>query len=315
MAPSGSSFLIFDVHYDGRFNFMPLRPRRKNCIKDAGNMSVEELVNWAKEEADMASKAFDDDISVTSVVKKDKRLADKGKGLADKGKGIMVDEWNDDNSNSDIDTEQRFKGSADLEEMYKGNIDSEREYSNKYVYYLSEGKDELISLRKRNIEAKKILIQVGEKSSKDQVIARCGLRHEKLKDTEKGKQRKCNKYPSVVSPNQCRNAKKFALNEGETITKEHYAMIRSYGKAILDLIHGFQLGCMPVIGSDGNNHIYPIAWAIVNVENKDIWSWFLQLFGEEIDMPTENGLTLISDQHRVWLIEAVKDVMPLAEHR
>nr|GEY70534.1 hypothetical protein [Tanacetum cinerariifolium] len=25
MAPSGSPFLIFDVHYDGTFNFMPLR--------------------------------------------------------------------------------------------------------------------------------------------------------------------------------------------------------------------------------------------------------------------------------------------------
>ncbi|GKG09018.1 hypothetical protein Tco_0334850 [Tanacetum coccineum] len=40
----------------------------------------------------------------------------------------------------------------------------------------------------------------------------------------------------------------------------------------------------------------------------------LQLLGEDIDMPTGNVLTLISDQHK-GLIEAVKDGMPLAEHR
>ncbi|GJT74558.1 hypothetical protein Tco_1041283 [Tanacetum coccineum] len=99
-----------------------VKSRRKNCIKDAGNMSVEELVSWDEEKADMASKASDDDMSVTTVVDKGKGLADKGKGLAnkgkglaDKGKGIMVDEENA--SRNDIDMEQRSKGSADLEEI------------------------------------------------------------------------------------------------------------------------------------------------------------------------------------------------------
>ncbi|GJW78134.1 pentatricopeptide repeat-containing protein [Tanacetum coccineum] len=171
------------------------------------------------------------------------------------------------------------------------------------------------------------------------------------------------KYKCIVSPCQCRYAKTKALNEGENTIQEHYGMIRSYGKEILDINDGstvklgvtvnpynktyfdrfyccfyelkrcFQLGRRPVIaldgyflkkpnvgeiltavGRDGNNHIYPIAWAIVNVENKDNWSWFLELLGADIDMPTGNGLTLISDQHK-GLIEAVKDVMPLAEHR
>ncbi|GJY33860.1 pentatricopeptide repeat-containing protein [Tanacetum coccineum] len=280
------------------------------------------------------------------------------------------------------------------------------------------------------------------KSSKDSLIARCGRRPEKLKDIEKGKQKKQIKYPTlganegsncpfkcygrmmltessfqvislneehicvrdfkygnlvtykwiakhfghkirqnpviklheiadlvlkkykcIVSLCQCRYAKTKALNEGENTIQEHYAMIRSYGKEILDtndvstvklgvtvnpddktyfdrfyccfygLKRGFQLGCRPVIaldgcflkkpnvgeiitavGRDGNNHIYPIAWAIVNVENKDNWSWFLELLGEDIDMPIGNGLTLILDQHKGF-IEAVKDVMPLAEHR
>nr|GEV45384.1 putative ribonuclease H-like domain-containing protein [Tanacetum cinerariifolium] len=309
MAPSGSSFLIFNVHYDGRFNFMPLRYENGliyhwSVHKDNGldlatarDFLREEtksiiLYELAKEEADMASKASDDDISVTSVVEKDKRLADKGKGLADKGKGIMVDEGNAGRNN--IDTEQRFKGSADLEEMYKGNIDFEREYSNKYVDYLFE--DPFMILEKDQAN-EKFLIHDEQTHWKIKKL-KVG---EKYVDVDQLKE--CLTYYSLenVSPNQCRNAKKFALNEGETTTEEHYAMIRSYGKAILDLNDG-----STVIGSDGNNHIYPIAWAIVNVKNKDNWSWFLQLLGEDIDMPTENGLTLISYQHWLTVISPTK---------
>ncbi|GJX26061.1 hypothetical protein Tco_0232357 [Tanacetum coccineum] len=73
--------------------------RRKGVPKDAGNMSVQELVSWAedeaalgslaKEETVMGSIAIDDDICVTGVVDKGKGLADNGKGLAEKGKGLV----------------------------------------------------------------------------------------------------------------------------------------------------------------------------------------------------------------------------------
>ncbi|GJT45922.1 pentatricopeptide repeat-containing protein [Tanacetum coccineum] len=141
------------------------------------------------------------------------------------------------------------------------------------------------------------------------------------------------KYKCIVSPCQCRYAKTKALNEGDLTIQEHCALIRLFIVGCVCGKKGFQLGCRPVIaldgcflkkphvgeiliavGRDGNNHIYPIAWAVVNVENKDNWSWFLELLGEYIDMPTRNGLTLILDQHK-GLIEVVKDVMPLAKHR
>ncbi|GJU53462.1 hypothetical protein Tco_1227176 [Tanacetum coccineum] len=528
MAPSGLLFLIFDVHYDGTFNFMPLRyehglvyqwsvrkdnhldlatvwdflrekkesiilyelffklpqceldvglkiidnerdlamydyaheygkihddvkSRRKTVTKDVGNMSVEELVSWAEEEAAMASKASDDDICVTSVLDKGKGLADNGKGLVDKGKGIMVDEGK---------AGRKTARSRNIGIIIRENVNptfsedddsdnSESEYSDKSIYYLSEGhtlrsytprmKQIRISLRdKGDVLTDPIIIlendqsnkkfpiydehthwkmrkpKVGEKyvdtaqlnecltyhslanrfslwfyrSLKEQLIARCRMRPEKLKDNEKGKQRKhfkyhgghsdvmwigkhfghkirqnpkiklheiadlvLKKYKCIVSPAQCRDAKTVALNHGERTTEEHYAMIRSYGKEILDsndgsivklgvivilddktyfdrfycrfygLKYGFQLGCRPVIaldgcflkkpnvgeilaavGRDGNNHIYPIARAVVNVENKYHWSSFLELLGEDIDMPTRNGLTLISDKHndRFW---------------
>ncbi|KAJ9546572.1 hypothetical protein OSB04_019115 [Centaurea solstitialis] len=71
---------------------------------------------------------------------------------------------------------------------------------------------------------------------------------------------------------------------------------------------------LTAIGRDGNNQIFPVAWAVVNVENKDNWEWFLRLLGEDLDIPHGVGLTLMSDQHK-GLIEAVKEVMPFAEHR
>ena len=30
------------------------------------------------------------------------------------------------------------------------------------------------------------------------------------------------------------------------------------------------------VGRDANNHIFPIAWAVVCVENKESWKWFLE---------------------------------------
>ncbi|GJR63517.1 hypothetical protein Tco_1505679 [Tanacetum coccineum] len=39
--------------------------------------------------------------------------------------------------------------------------------------------------------------------------------------------------------------------------------------------------------------------AVVNVENKDNWTWFLELLEEDLDCSRGNGLTLMSDQHKL----------------
>nr|XP_043615995.1 uncharacterized protein LOC122587908 [Erigeron canadensis] len=68
---------------------------------------------------------------------------------------------------------------------------------------------------------------------------------------------------------------------------------------------------LTAMGRDGNNQIFPIAWAIVNVEN---WTWFLTLLSNDLEAPNGQFLTLMSDQHK-GLVEAAKNVMPRAEHR
>ncbi|CAI9291251.1 unnamed protein product [Lactuca saligna] len=71
---------------------------------------------------------------------------------------------------------------------------------------------------------------------------------------------------------------------------------------------------LAAVGRDSNNQMYPLAWAVVSVENKEAWKWFLDLLLEDIGMGDGRGLTIISDQHK-GLVEAVKERAPACEHR
>ena len=67
---------------------------------------------------------------------------------------------------------------------------------------------------------------------------------------------------------------------------------------------GFLGGCKPIIGLDGchlkgrfggqilaatardtNDNIFPVAFAVVEQENKDSWVWSLQQFSDDIGNP------------------------------
>ncbi|XP_016185297.1 uncharacterized protein LOC107626922 [Arachis ipaensis] len=97
--------------------------------------------------------------------------------------------------------------------------------------------------------------------------------------------------------------------------------------------NGFKAGCRPLIGLDGaflktqiggqilsavaqdaNHHIYVVAWAIVNIENKENWKWFLELLHEDLGDYKANGWCFISDMQK-GLISAVEEVMPQVHHR
>ncbi|XP_023743563.2 uncharacterized protein LOC111891725 [Lactuca sativa] len=128
-----------------------------------------------------------------------------------------------------------------------------------------------------------------------------------------------------VSMSRCRRAKKYALSLVEGTIAENYARLWSYGEEIrrsnpgstvkicVDSMPDGELLC--VVGRDANNGIFPIAWAVVSVENKENWKWLLKSLSEDLQCWNDgNGLVLISDQHK-GLIEAVKEVFPAAENR
>nr|KAJ0196765.1 hypothetical protein LSAT_V11C700369240 [Lactuca sativa] len=71
---------------------------------------------------------------------------------------------------------------------------------------------------------------------------------------------------------------------------------------------------LTAIGRDEDNHVYPIAWAVMNVENKDNWTWFIENLVADLDLGAGNGLVVISDQHK-GLLQAMADLLPHVEHR
>lgn len=71
---------------------------------------------------------------------------------------------------------------------------------------------------------------------------------------------------------------------------------------------------LTAIGRDANNQVYPIAWAVVEVENKNNWKWFLELVDEDLGLEGGRGMCVISDQHK-GLLEASKEILPHCEHR
>ncbi|XP_020704049.1 uncharacterized protein LOC110115217 [Dendrobium catenatum] len=64
---------------------------------------------------------------------------------------------------------------------------------------------------------------------------------------------------------------------------------------------------------DGNNGLFPLAFAVVETESKQTWFLFLQNLGESIGTHIV-PLAFISDMEK-GLGEAIKDVYPAAEHR
>ncbi|XP_023770486.1 uncharacterized protein LOC111919104 [Lactuca sativa] len=123
---------------------------------------------------------------------------------------------------------------------------------------------------------------------------------------------------------QCRRAKKYVIELIEETLVDHFAKLWSYGEEIRRSNPGstvkMDVNAMPdgelivAIGRDANNHIFPIAWAIVCVENKANWKWFLENLKDDLHLEDGFGVSLMSEQHK-GLLEAVKEVLPIAEHR
>ncbi|XP_076924239.1 uncharacterized protein LOC143586619 [Bidens hawaiensis] len=91
------------------------------------------------------------------------------------------------------------------------------------------------------------------------------------------------------------------------------------GRELLGLDGCFMKGKYPgqiltAVGTDDNNCLYHVAFAIVEAECTDSWKWFLDLLGDDLDLPHDANFTFISDRQK-GLIQAVESVFPMTEHR
>nr|XP_016461831.1 PREDICTED: uncharacterized protein LOC107785119 [Nicotiana tabacum] len=68
------------------------------------------------------------------------------------------------------------------------------------------------------------------------------------------------------------------------------------------------------VSKDGNNQMFPIAWAIVEVENSFTWTWFLKCVTHDLELQDGRDLTIMSDMQK-GLLKVVSEVLPESEHR
>ena len=66
---------------------------------------------------------------------------------------------------------------------------------------------------------------------------------------------------------------------------------------------------LTIVGRDGNDQMLPLAYAVVEVENKETWSWFLDLMIGELGGPKVcSTYTFISNQQKVSFLEIFSHV-------
>ncbi|CAL9009956.1 unnamed protein product [Prunus brigantina] len=114
--------------------------------------------------------------------------------------------------------------------------------------------------------------------------------------------------------------------DGETIFKCFYICLEP-------LKRGFKMNCRPFIGLDAchlkgvyggqlltavginpNNEIWVLAYAVVEMETRESWTWFIDLLAKDVDIVNSHGWAFISDKQK-GLPGAFEDIVPNAEIR
>ena len=70
----------------------------------------------------------------------------------------------------------------------------------------------------------------------------------------------------------------------------------------------FKVTLLVAIGSDANNRLLPLAFALVEAETNDNWEWFLRILRTKV-LPPEREICVISDRHS-GILNAVDIVIP-----
>ena len=51
---------------------------------------------------------------------------------------------------------------------------------------------------------------------------------------------------------------------------------------------------------DGNNQMLPLAWTVVEKENKHTWTIFVKCIRDDLGLGDGEYLTLITDMQKIW---------------
>ncbi|CAI9286511.1 unnamed protein product [Lactuca saligna] len=71
---------------------------------------------------------------------------------------------------------------------------------------------------------------------------------------------------------------------------------------------------LSAVGIDGNNGTYPLAYAVVESESTNSWTWFLTCLGDDLGLGTNSNFTFMTDRQK-GVLPAIAKLFPCAEHR
>ncbi|CAL2260830.1 unnamed protein product [Prunus armeniaca] len=128
------------------------------------------------------------------------------------------------------------------------------------------------------------------------------------------------KNPSSTIKMQCE------FVDGEAVFKRLYICLEP-------LKRGFKMNCRPLIGLDAchlngvyggqlltaigidpNNETWVLAYAVVEIETRESWTWFIDLLAKDVDIVNSYEWTFISDKQK-GLPGAFEDIVPNVETR
>nr|GEW00061.1 ribonuclease H-like domain-containing protein [Tanacetum cinerariifolium] len=244
--------VVFKIHYNGVFIFDPLR----SCHLE--NEGMNNAAKVAEGMNDAARVGHNMELDSTEG----RNDADKCVNIDEEGSYISIRE-NDNpvSSNNESDIE------GNIDEYFHMYSKIDIDESDKSFDYLSNGEDEVIELRKRKIEFKQSTYEVDDQEGPNKVEQGTPNDVEKYVDKddnglglspllgEKFSLLINLRNSSPIMPRQmgsdcgltgvlnksrtqCRNAKNFALNEGDVAIHDHYGLLRSYAKALVESNEG-----------------------------------------------------------------------------
>ncbi|XP_027156653.1 uncharacterized protein LOC113757707 [Coffea eugenioides] len=171
-----------------------------------------------------------------------------------------------------------------------------------------------LHLSRKGIEAE--MLKYGVHPSKQQVYRAKQKAREEIEGTHSESYSKLSKYSVLLRQHNPVSVCKIHYDRPNLLVEPRFLRLFISFKGQKDLA-----GCRSFVGFDGchlkgsfgevllaavaldaNNSIFPIAFAIVEIENREIWSWFFH-FCEEFFGPFHNNspLTVMSDRQKILL--------------
>ncbi|KAK8573003.1 hypothetical protein V6N12_029043 [Hibiscus sabdariffa] len=95
----------------------------------------------------------------------------------------------------------------------------------------------------------------------------------------------------------CFRARKWALEKIRGSVVHEFHRLWDYVNSLraADVGGSFKGEILSVVERDCNNQIFPIAWAVDEVENRETWAWFLNNLQHDLCLGDGDGCTLLSD--------------------